>query len=135
MGSYKPRPRCGAPARSTGKPCKRGSGAGTSHPGAGLCSNHGGSSPDGEKYAQRLQAEETAQRWGLPVVTTATDALSAELARTFGRVLFLAARVETLGEADLGASPWPGMERWERRHLADVASRWSAWISTGAGSA
>lgn len=36
---------CGAKTVSTGKPCKRAAGAGTSHPGRGRCSKHGGSTP------------------------------------------------------------------------------------------
>jgi hypothetical protein len=106
-----------------GGPCGNTAGYKTDHVGYANCHFHGGSSPGGTQQAQRLAAEATVQQWGLPVATTATDALSGELARTFGRVLFLAARVQTLGEADLETSPWPGMERWERRHLADVAAR------------
>jgi len=62
-------------------------------------------------------------RWGLPVVTTAVDALATELARTYGRVLWLAAKVTGLDEEGLETSPWPDLERWERRHLAELAAK------------
>jgi hypothetical protein len=40
-----PVPLCGAKAKTTGNPCKRKAGAGTSHPGQGRCSTHGGNTP------------------------------------------------------------------------------------------
>jgi len=68
-----------------------------------------------------LQAEEEAAKWGLPVTTTAADALGSELDRTNGRVLWLFWKVSTLSPEELASSPWPALERWERRHLADLA--------------
>jgi hypothetical protein len=120
MRNYRARPRCGARRRDGGT-CRNGAGAGTDHPGTGSCAHHTGNTPNGRRHAQRIQAEEEAARWGLPVATTATDALSAELARTYGRTVFLAAKVGTLDEAGLRTSVWPAIERWERRHLADLA--------------
>jgi len=96
-----PKPRCGAHARSTGKPCKRGAGAGTSHPGAGLCSNHGGSSPGGTKQAERLAAEAAAERLGLPVSTTAAEAMQDGLDRANGLVVWLVSQLQALDPADL----------------------------------
>jgi hypothetical protein len=120
MRNYQPRPRCGA-RKDGGGTCRNGAGAGTDHPGTAFCSNHSGATPDGRKYAQRVQAEEAVQKWGLPIVTTAVDALATELNRTFGRVTWLASKVETLDEEGLETSPWPALERWERRHLAELA--------------
>lgn len=106
-----------------GGPCGNASGYKTNHVGYGNCHFHGGSSPHGLQYARQLAAQESAHRWGLPVVTTATDALSSELNRTFGRVLWLSAKVTSLNEEDLQTTPWLDLERHERRHLADVAAR------------
>ena len=86
-GKRPPKPRCGAHARTTGKPCKRGVGAGTSHPGSGLCSNHGGSSPGGIKQAERLAAEAAAERLGVPVSTTAAEAMQDSLDRANGVIV------------------------------------------------
>ncbi len=122
MRNYQPRPRCGA-RKDDGSTCRLGAGAYTDHPGAGHCAHHSGATDSGRKYAQRVQAEEAVQKWGLPVVTTATDALSDELSRTYGRVVYLAAKVTSLGEEGLEASPWPHLERWERRHLAELAAK------------
>lgn len=41
---------CGAKAKSTGKPCKRGAGWGTDHPGTGRCKLHGGRSRKGAEH-------------------------------------------------------------------------------------
>jgi hypothetical protein len=94
-------PRCGAHARSTGKPCKRGAGAGTSHPGWGNCSRHGGNSPNGLKYAERLAAEAAADQLGLPVSTTAADALQDALDRSNGVVRWLAAKLQEIDVEEL----------------------------------
>ena len=96
-----PRPKCGAHARSTGQPCKRGAGAGTSHPGSGRCSNHGGSSPSGERAAERQAAEAAAARFGLPVSTGPTEALQAGLERANGIVAWLLAQLQILDPAAL----------------------------------
>ena len=109
-----PKPRCGAHARSTGKPCKRGAGAGTSHPGAGLCSNHGGSSPGGTKQAERLAAEAAAERLGLPVATTAAAAMQDGLDRANGLVVWLVSQLGALDPADL---TW-GLTQRRIRHAA-----------------
>lgn len=47
--------RCGAKTRG-GTACKQPSGAGTDHQGFGHCKFHGGLSPNGMKYAAKLQA-------------------------------------------------------------------------------
>jgi|HubBroStandDraft_3_1064219.scaffolds.fasta_scaffold27334_4 hypothetical protein len=96
-----PKPRCGAHARSTGQSCKRGAGAGTSHPGTGLCSNHGGSSPGGTKQAERLAVEAAAERLGLPVATTAAAAMQDGLDRANGLVVWLVSQLGALDPADL----------------------------------
>jgi hypothetical protein len=112
--------RCGARTRSGGQ-CTLPAGWGTAHIGYGPCRKHGGDLPNHMKHARKVQAEEEAARWGLPVRTTAAAALGDELNRSYGRVLWLAAKVSSLDEEALLTSPWPALERWERRHLADLA--------------
>lgn len=50
---------CGAKTRS-GKPCKRGAGAGTERPGFGRCKLHGGATPSGKQAAAKERAVELA---------------------------------------------------------------------------
>jgi hypothetical protein len=120
--NYQPRPRCGA-RKDDGTTCRNGAGANTDHPGAGSCSYHSGATSSGREHARRVQAEATAEAWGLPILTSADDALMDELARTYGRVMALAARVQTLTEDSLDTSPWPRLEQWERKHLVDLGAR------------
>lgn len=96
------KPRCGAHARTTGKPCRRGAGAGTSHPGTGLCSNHGGSSPGGAKQAERIAAEQAVAAFGLQLDGTPPGRiLLREIARSSGMVGHLAVMVSELKPDDL----------------------------------
>jgi hypothetical protein len=54
-------PRCGAKARSTGKPCRLPAGFKTPHPGRGRCAHHGGSTRWHIIKDEREQAVELAQ--------------------------------------------------------------------------
>lgn len=47
---------CGSKTRA-GHPCSRPAGWGTDHVGHGKCKNHGGSSPNGKKFAERERVE------------------------------------------------------------------------------
>lgn len=101
-----PKPRCGANAKSTGQPCKRGAGAGTTHRGWGLCSNHGGSSPGGARNAERLRTEIEAAhavaRFALDMTgITPSDALLREVCRSAAMVEWIAYRVNRIAEDDL----------------------------------
>jgi hypothetical protein len=53
------------------------------------------------KQAQRLAAETAAERLGLPLATTAADALQAGLERTNGIIAWLLAQLEALEPGDL----------------------------------
>jgi hypothetical protein len=66
-----------------------------------LCSNHGGSSPGGTKQAERLAAEAAAERLGLPVSTTAAEAMQDGLDRANGLVVWLVSQLGALDPADL----------------------------------
>ncbi|HEY5990306.1 MAG TPA: hypothetical protein VIV12_28555 [Streptosporangiaceae bacterium] len=152
MKAASPQPghgRCGGRTRG-GAPCRLPAGHGTSHPGWGRCDHHGGATPNHVAAATEAQAKAAAEKFALPIRTTAAQALQDELARSNGVVCWLLARVRELGEADFvwgtsqrvikNAGPGQGqgtpqvevtqaarvhplvsmLER-ERRHLANVA--------------
>lgn len=87
-------PRCGAKTRNG--TCRNAAGERTSHPGYGTCYRHGGCTPDSTKHAEKLMAEEAAERFGVPVETTAQDALLDLLAFAQGKVDFYRAQVKRL---------------------------------------
>jgi hypothetical protein len=92
-----PKPRCGAYARSTGNPCKRGAGAGTDHPGRGACSNHLGSTQTHEANAERVAAEQVVAAFGLQVDGTPPgEIILREIGRSSAMVCALAAQVSEL---------------------------------------
>jgi hypothetical protein len=100
MKAYTPRSRCGARKRDGGS-CQNGSGARTDHPGTGPCWLHTGSTKNARKNGQRLAAEAAAERLGLPLATSAADALQAGLERTNGIVAWLLAQLAALEPGDL----------------------------------
>ena len=91
---------CGGKTRS-GAPCKLPAGHGTSHPGWGRCDHHGGATPNHVASAAEAQARQACEKFGLPVRTTAAQALQAELDRTNGVILYLMRRVQALGDDGL----------------------------------
>jgi hypothetical protein len=83
-------------SKTTRRQCGHPAGWGTPHNGWGLCRIHGGTSPLGEKQAQRLQAAASAQALGVPVETTPEEALEAELWRTAGTVAWLGEHLQSV---------------------------------------
>jgi hypothetical protein len=73
-----------------------------------VCRAHGAASPQAKAAAERRLADAAAERavakFGLPVVTTAQEALLDELARANGRVLWLTAQCQEL--ATKGELTW-----------------------------
>lgn len=57
---------CGAPKKTTGEPCRNGSGKATDHPGYGRCKWHGGNSPTHRHAATIAAARDTAVLFGVP---------------------------------------------------------------------
>jgi hypothetical protein len=124
---------CGARTRSGGS-CRRPSGWGTDHVGAGRCKLHGGSSPSGRKAARRKQAERAVVTYGLPRDVPPEQALLEELHRTAGHVAWLGELVAGLDEEGLKQytkdkgllwekpSVWLELYQAERKHLASVAA-------------
>lgn len=111
-------PTCGA--KTSHGPCKNAAGERTSHPGYGRCYRHGGSTRNGTLAAQKTQAEEACARFGVPVETSAIEALIDLLAALNGEVMFYRARVAELGVTEMthgiterryeGNDPQPGGE-------------------------
>lgn len=142
--------RCGA-RRRDGQPCRNPAGHGTDHPGYGPCDRHGGNLPNHRVHAQRVMAEEAVRKFGVPIRTTATQALQDELERSAGVVAYLTAKVQGLSEdawlwnaekitrrstppggggrgtqedvntIRTGVHPWVRLLSEERRHFAEVA--------------
>jgi hypothetical protein len=83
---------CGARARSTGKPCGRPAGWGTSHQGYGSCKLHGGCTATGIKAAEHAMAEQAIITYGLPREVDPHEALLEELHRTAGAVAYAGGR-------------------------------------------
>lgn len=127
---------CNAVKRDgSGKRCRQRAGHGTSHAGTGTCRRHGGSTPNGEKAAQAIDAAAAVVTYGLPIETDPHQALIDELYRTAGHVAYLGSIVQQLEKDQLhgpvgggqGGIPehkpnvWLQMYTAERKHLADVA--------------
>jgi hypothetical protein len=112
---------CNAWSRQAGRPCQLQAGWGTRHVGYGYCRKHGGNTPTHETAAREAMASDAVRRYGLPVATTAVDALQAELDRSNGSVLWLDERVGELPAEEVPESPWPRLYLAERAHLRGVA--------------
>lgn len=113
--------------------CDHPAGYDTPHPGFGRCKFHGGSTPSHVESARQEQAKAVAAKLGVPVRTSAVEALQDALNRAYGDVLALSAKVQLLGEDELKQTDASG--RWEKpavwvelydralRHYADIAAR------------
>jgi hypothetical protein len=136
-----PRNSCGAERRAGGS-CKKSAGWGTDHPGYGNCKLHGGSTPNGRTYAERLVARDAVERMGLPVDVQPHVALLQELHRAAGAVAYLEDIVQELADHELWAhvgggevaipraapSIWVSMWQTERKMLVAAAQ---ACLSAG----
>lgn len=115
---------CGGTNRA-GEPCGHSAGWGTDHLGFGNCKNHGGSSPNGRKHAERQEVEETAgkaiAKLGLPRTVDPATALLEEVYRSAGAVAFYESVVAGLPEDQVPDSPWLRLYNDERKHMAMVA--------------
>src|SRR3954471_7264732 len=84
---------CGGRNRH-GTQCKRPAGWGTDHVGWGRCKLHGGNTPNGRRYAYRLEALGSMPRRGGGVWVEPTDALLFCVHREAGRQAWLRAMLE-----------------------------------------
>lgn len=128
---------CGAKTRQKGAKnrCSRPAGWGVDV-GYGFCKLHAGQTKTGLKRSAKERAVEIINTYGLPVDTTATEALEGELKRTAGHVAWLQTKIaETPKDDDLvysvgggqntapaiEPSVWVRLYQAERKHLTDVA--------------
>lgn len=140
------KPKCGGTKKQDNpdgtETCKRPAGWGTDHPGFGRCKLHGGSSPNGKKFAAKQSLAESIGTFGLPIEIDAREALTQEVWRTAGHVAWLGHIVKTIEENDLvwgmtkqvvggkdhgktfAAAPnmWLNLYREERKHLTLVTA-------------
>lgn len=91
---------CGGTSKQTGKPCGNVAGYKTAHVGFGNCFSHGGNSPSGIQYAERLMAEAAVTTYGLPREIDPHSALLEELHRTAGHVAWLQHRISEMRHED-----------------------------------
>jgi hypothetical protein len=128
--------RCGAKTRA-GSACQQVAGWGCGDlagvPGA-RCKLHGGRSPSGRRAAQRSAAEQAVRTLGLPTDVDPHAALSEELARCNGAVLWLQDLIGRLEAGELKQralsdglmwerpSVWYEIYAAERAHLVRVAA-------------
>jgi hypothetical protein len=143
MKGYLMAERCGAKARSTGKPCTQ-----PVVPGTARCRFHGGAAPQvraaGERRIQAANAQLAAVTFGLSREVDPRDALLEEVYRTAGVVDWLQQKVRALQDDDVvwgvteevtkDSGEFPGVDTtraaavnvWvelyakERKHLVDV---------------
>lgn len=101
-GAHKRRNRtgCEAPDMSAcfqpGHLCQRSKGYGTDHKGVGKCKYHGGTSPNGQKFAAREAAVNALERMGVPVPTDPVQGLLDTVALCAGMVRYLGGKVYDL---------------------------------------
>lgn len=103
-------PVCGA-NRTGGGTCGNPAGQGTPTPGVGRCYRHGGCTPSQVAHNRHVMAEDAAQRFGLPLETTAEEALTDALNLAAGRVRFYLQACQELTTEQMTQ----GVERITRR--------------------
>ncbi len=112
-------PRCGGTNRA-GEPCRQAAGWGTDHVGSGNCKNHGGSSPNGKKAAERQRAIQAVATYGLPREIDPHSALLEELHRTAGHVAWLGQLIGDLEQAKL--------KQYQRTEAGGTVERPAIWV-------
>jgi hypothetical protein len=90
---------CGATNRK-GHPCTRPAGWGTSHSGIGNCKHHGGSTPNGVKYAGRRGLELEAIKLGFSIEMEPDDLMLNTVYLAAGALAFATQRAAAIEEKD-----------------------------------
>jgi hypothetical protein len=90
---------CGAMNRK-GHPCTRPAGWGTSHSGIGNCKHHGGSTPNGVKYAGRRGLELEAIKLGFSIEMEPDDLMLNTVYFAAGALAFATQRAAAIEEKD-----------------------------------
>ena len=94
-------PKCGGTNRKGG-PCGNAAGYKTDHAGYGNCAFHGGATPNGERHAERVAAEQAVARFGLDLDDTPPDEIMLrEIQRSSAMVQHLAGLVNALPADEL----------------------------------
>lgn len=123
---------CGGKKRQGEGLCQLAKGKGTSHPGIGSCSLHGGSTRNHVTGANGKKAEALVVTFGLPREIDPQTALLEEVHRTAGHVAYLGQvvaelRQDQLKQLDMSErfekpAVWVEMYERERAHLVKVAA-------------
>ncbi len=112
---------CGAKKRQGGEPCRKPAGWGTPNS-TGRCRLHLGNSPSHKAAAEVAIAKQAVERYGLAVDIDPAVAMMRLVAKSYGSVLYLEARVAELAEPWQEDKPhvaWQ-MLMVERKHHAEV---------------
>lgn len=109
---------CGATNRK-GHPCTRPAGWGTGHSGIGNCKHHGGSTPNGVKYAARRALELETVRLGFSVEMEPDDLMLNTVYLAAGALAFATQRAALVAEDQLDTD----MARVAQARLADAMDR------------
>lgn len=107
-------PKCGA--NTSHGPCGNPAGKGTPTPGVGRCHRHGGCTSSHQVAARRSLAVDACERFGIPIESSAEDALLYELSMARGQVVYFRARVGELTADQMTQ----GTERITRRQRGQV---------------
>lgn len=89
-------PTCGYNRKQGRGPCGNPAGMGTDHKGYGHCKLHFGNQINHVRQAVKLMAEDASQKFGVPIESTAAEAMLDSLYHANGAVAFYKARVEEL---------------------------------------
>jgi hypothetical protein len=109
---------CGATNRK-GHPCTRPAGWGTSHSGIGNCKHHGGSTPNGVKYAGRRGLELEAIKLGFSIEMEPDDLMLNTVYLAAGALAFATQRAAAIEEKDYDTDG----ARIAQARLADAMDR------------
>jgi hypothetical protein len=109
---------CGATNRK-GHPCTRPAGWGTSHSGIGNCKHHGGSTPNGVKYAGRRGLELEAIKLGFSIEMEPDDLMLNTVYLAAGALAFATQRAAATEEKDYDTDG----ARVAQARLADAIDR------------
>jgi hypothetical protein len=93
-------PRCGAPTKHMGRPCKAYAGAGTPHFGAGRCVWHEPDRPTGDRRITHLQLKREAARYGDQLDVNPYQTLIDNLRHTAGHVAWLRGKIRKVESDD-----------------------------------
>lgn len=102
-GVYDAKKHCGAPSKRTGAKCLQPKGFRTDHSRSGRCWLHGGSTPNGKRFAEREAAAAKLATLGIPIEIDPISGLRQAVWEAAGNVAFLRQQCQALGVELVGS--------------------------------